>query len=82
MQGIRSIFSVIREADLLVHHPYQSFSSSTQRLVEEAARDPDVVAIKVRTPRLTGESLLSLPWHVSLFRCTAGIPDMGQSACR
>ena len=37
-KDIRSIFDVIRDGDLLVHHPYQSFSSSTQRFVEEAAR--------------------------------------------
>jgi hypothetical protein len=37
-KDVRSIFDVIRDGDLLVHHPYQSFSSSTQRFVEEAAR--------------------------------------------
>ena len=37
-KDIRSIFEVVRDGDLLLHHPYQSFSSSTQRFVEEAAR--------------------------------------------
>jgi polyphosphate kinase len=41
-----SIFALLRERDLLVHHPYDSFSATVQRLVEEAADDPQVIAIK------------------------------------
>lgn len=37
-KDVRSIFDVVRDGDLLLHHPYQSFSSSTQRFVDEAAR--------------------------------------------
>ena len=40
------IFSIISRGDLLVHHPYDSFSGTVLRLIEEAADDPDVVAIK------------------------------------
>jgi len=40
------IFSVIRQESVLVHHPYQSFSGSTQKFIESAARDPQVMAIK------------------------------------
>jgi polyphosphate kinase len=42
----QSIFSILQRGDLLVHHPYDSFSASVQRLVEEAADDPAVIAIK------------------------------------
>ena len=53
----RSIFHVIREhGTLLVHHPYESFGSSVERLLEEAAADPEVRAVKMTVYRTSAES--------------------------
>ncbi len=40
------VFATLREHDVLAHHPYDSFTTSVERLVEEAAADPAVLAIK------------------------------------
>ena len=52
----RSIFSVIRERALVVHNPYESFASSTERFIAEAAADPKVQSIKMTLYRAGGDS--------------------------
>ena len=52
----RSLFSVVRERALLVHHPYESFASSIEAFIEEAANDSRVQSIKMTLYRTSGDS--------------------------
>jgi polyphosphate kinase len=60
------MFEVIRQGDVLVHHPYDSFSTSVERFVEQAVEDPEVLAIKMTVYRTSDDT----PLVPALIRAT------------
>lgn len=55
-KGESNIFSAISKKDLMVHHPYDSFTNSTIKFIKSAAEDKDVLAIKITLYRVGGNS--------------------------
>ena len=67
--GQRGIFDVLAEGDVLVHHPYDRFATSVEAFVDQAADDPDVLAIKQTIYRTSDEG--EAPIVRSLMRAAA-----------
>ena len=60
----RDVFSTIRDRDVLVHHPFESFQDSVERFVREAVNDPQVLAIKITLYR-AGENNPIIPMLIA-----------------
>jgi polyphosphate kinase len=58
LRSDRPIFDIIRDGDVLLHHPFDSFPASIERFLDEAADDPNVLAIKMTLYRTSGDTAI------------------------
>lgn len=56
--GSSDLFKMVREESILLHHPYESYSTTTERFIVEASKDPDVIGIKLSLYRTNKDSRL------------------------
>ncbi len=68
MQGGENIFAAIRLADVLVHHPYDSFEDSVEHFIAAAANDPETVVVKMTAYRIGDDT----PFVKSLIKAAEG----------
>ncbi|MFI5234324.1 MAG: polyphosphate kinase 1 [Gemmatimonadales bacterium] len=59
LAAARNVFEAIREGDLLVHHPYDSFATSVERFIRESTEDPDVLGIKLTLYRTGADAAIA-----------------------
>jgi polyphosphate kinase len=59
LAGNRDVFEVIREADVLLHHPFESFTNTVERFMQAAVDDPNVLAIKLTLYRIGDDSSIA-----------------------
>ena len=69
-EEFQSIFSVIRRRDVLLHHPYDLFSTSVEEFINQAADDPDVMGIKMTLYRTSKDSSIIAALTVSYTHLT------------
>ena len=77
------VLAAIRQGDILVHHPYDSFATSVERFVEQAVADPDVLAIKMTVYRTSDDTpLMPALIRADRARQAGGLPGRAEGTLR